>query len=176
MELMFNRLFKTLLPEQIALFLDFKTYYEEYRKTLTPAQRDILDNKTHIGERVENFLTIPDVHDSQIFLIDKTTFNNLLKGIERVVSDPMPPGIVKDSNGVEFRTNTYPNAVEVLKNMGLSIMSLEPHGVPSLSMGCFEKSERENRLVGVVLRTHDKIYDRYSYLNNIILNFAKKQV
>ena len=150
-EFILEQLSKDLPDEQREAFKAFKVTYVAYRKTLTPKQRDILDGRGDYSLLVERMFSIPDLCTNQVFLVDKTTLNALMMGIENVVSSPKAKGIQYDSAGETFISNQFPNAIEVLKSAGLSLLSLKKYGVNGLGIACGNVNEREHQLVKIVL-------------------------
>ena len=151
LEFILEQLSKDLSDEQREAFKTFKAQYVAYRKTLTAKQRDILDGRNDYSLLVERMFSVPDLCTNQIFLVDKTTLNALMMGIEQVVTSPKAKGIQYDSAGETFISNQFPNAIEVLKAAGLSLLSLKKWGVNGLGIACGNVNEREHQLVKIVL-------------------------
>ena len=169
LDFILEQLSKDLPDEQREAFKAFKVQYTTYRKTLTSKQRDILDGRGDYSLLVERMFSVPDLCTNQVFLVDKTTLNALMMGIEQVVASPKGKGVQYDSAGETFLSNQFPNAIEALKSAGLSLLSLKNHGVNGLGIACGNVNEREHQLVKIVLpiaqlNSHKKL----SNLDNIL--------
>ena len=169
LEFILEQLSKDLPNEQREAFKTFKATYVAYRKTLTSKQRDILDGRGYYSLLVERMFSVPDLCTNQVFLVDKTTLNALMMGIEQVVASPKGKGVQYDSAGETFISNQFPNAIEALKSAGLSLLSLKKYGVNGLSIACGNANEREHQLVKIILPiTQPDANKKLSNLDNIL--------
>ena len=149
LETIFAQLAGTLNKSQKIQLDRLKDEIKKFTLTLTKEQALMLDGKVY-KERVDRFLSIPNLQAKQIFIIDRETLYNLMIAIEAVVKVPVAPGFIDDSLGVKFKSKNYPNALTALRDAGLFLTNLTEYGVPALGISCSDKNDREHGLVRIV--------------------------